>query len=132
MRSEIKADFVLVDATLDPDRVTSLLGIQPTEIWRAGELRGKSPLLRHVNNGWVLSSGLPVTSGLEEHTKALLDQIEPAWDAAVALGDQFYAEFAYAVYSYGGDRPAIHFDSETVRRAAELHAAFDVDLFVLP
>jgi hypothetical protein len=132
MKSQITADYVLIGASLDPDRVTALLGLRPRHTWRAGDQRGKFPLLRHVNNGWMLGSELPVTSGLSEHMEALLGRLSPVWAVAVALGEQFHAEFSFAVYCYGGDRPAIHFDPETIRHAAELGAALDLDLYIYP
>ncbi len=41
------------------------------------------------------------------------------------------AEVTCVIYSYEGDRPAIFYESEQVRRLAELRAALNVDLYIL-
>lgn len=130
MESETDAVFTLTGSDLDPDRVTALTGVQPSRTWRTGELITERAIVRYKNNGWTLRSN--VSGDLNEEISDVLDLLQPAWSQFVALSSRSYAEIACVVYSYGGARPPIHFDRDIVRRAAELNAAIDVDLYVLP
>ena len=132
MRSELSVQFTLRGVDLNPDDVTRLLGLQPTEAWRVGDRITAIRVPRFFSDSaWRLHSGLPDTTDLEEQVKSLLDRLEPVWDVAVELGKKHYAEFSCVVYSYGGDRPAISFDNEVIKRLAELNATLDVDLYIL-
>ena len=68
---------------LDPDKISSLLGLQPSRSYRTGELR---PLKHGRFAGqsfpqrigvWLLDSPLPGKAEAEEHLVWLLDQLEP-------------------------------------------------------
>ena len=132
MWSELSVQFTLRGVDLDPVEITNSLGLEPTKTWRAGERVSAIVVPRfYTDSAWRLHSGLPDTINLEEQIKSLLDRLEPVWPIAVELGNRHYAEFSCVVYSYGGDRPAISFDNEVIRRVAELNAAIDVDRYIL-
>lgn len=130
MESVTRAAFTLCGRDLDPDRVTEITGIQPSKTWRTGELINSRATVRYEENGWTLSSSVP--GDLDQEITEVLDHLRPAWSEFVALGSRYYAEISCVVYSYGGDRPPIHFDRGVVGSAAELNAAIDVDLYILP
>jgi uncharacterized protein DUF4279 len=131
MYSEVYAEFNLFGLDMDPDQVTALVGISPSKTWRLGDPIGPPPLiLRYKNNGWRLKSELPLSLDLEEHVKSVIDQLQPSWAAFVELGTRYSAEISCVVKSYGGDRPPISFNEAVVKRAAELNAAIDIDLYI--
>lgn len=131
MESDVYAALVLRGQALDPDKVSRLAGIAPSQSWRVGDLRVPQATIRHNDNGWFLKSEVPASASLEEHVRDVLRRIEPAWPVFVDLGARHTAVIECVVWSYGGDRPAITFTPDIVRQAAELHAAIDVDLYVL-
>ena len=132
MESESSAAFTLTGQGLDPDQVTVAAGIAPSVTWRTGDLVHPKATVRYQHNGWSVRSSLGPAADLEEHVTAVLDQLQAGWEALEELSGYQDAEVACTIYSYGGDRPAIHFTEDTIARIARLHAAVDVDLYVLP
>jgi len=131
MRSEISASFLLSGDQLDPNEVTAATGIEPTASHRAGDvITYPRRTLRAAAGRWWVESSLPLSASLDAHVKELLNHLEPAWPALIALGEVYKAELSCLVRSYGGDRPPIGFDSQMVRRCAELSADIDVDLYI--
>jgi hypothetical protein len=131
MESEISAAFTLTGPDLDPEHVTHKTGLAPSKTWRAGDLIQKPATIRYEHSGWRLKSQLPPSAGIEEHIRWLIERLAPSWEALKELGGRYRSEFSCTVYSYGGDRPAIHFASDVLTRAADLSAAIDVDLYVM-
>lgn len=132
MRSDVYAALKITDPELDPDEVTAYLGMAPSKTWRVGDPVIPGAKLREKANGWLLKSGLPLAAPLEEHIRSLMELLQPVWPALVELCNKRHAEIYCVVYSYGGDRPGIFFDRDAVRRAADLNADIDVDLYILP
>lgn len=131
MKSEVYAAYVLYTGPeLDPEQVTSLINLTPSRIWRIGDRVSTRAALRHEKNGWYLKSNLPISAELEEHVHSVVRQLLPAWEVLRDLGARHEAEMLCVVSSFGGDRPAINFDKDVVRRLAELNAAIGVDLYV--
>ncbi len=131
MHSELYAVFGLCGTDLDPDRLTPLIGITPTRTFRIGDPLTRPAIGVCKQSGWVLKSDLPLSADLENHVKDVIERLQPGWAALVELGSRYEAHFSCVVHSYGGDRPAIYFDPDIVKRIAELNATIEVDLYVL-
>jgi hypothetical protein len=127
MESEVYAYFLLIGVDFQPDEITAQVGITPTKTWTKGDLRLPGAVVRHQENGWMVLSKLDRSADLEEHIKSVLEQLQPSWDILQKLCLLHSAEFACVVYSYGGDRPAIHFDREVIKQVNELNSTIDVD-----
>ncbi len=132
MESEVYAVFILEGPDLDPSQVTHLVGVQPSETWRAGELVSDRAIIKHKFNAWKLNSNLPLSAPLEDHVEAVLRQLRPGWLALEDLCLRYQAKLFCVVRSYGGARPALIFNKEIVKQVAELSAAIEIDLYVLP
>lgn len=130
MYTEVWAAFVLTGFDLDPDQVTALTGITPSKTWRLGEIINPRAIMRYQHYGWRVKSDLSLSADLEEHVRTVLEQLKPAWPVLVELGRRYDVEIACVVRSFGGDRPSMHFDKDSVKRIAELNAALDIDLYV--
>lgn len=132
MESEVYAAFILQGSDLDPSQVTALVGVQPSETWRAGDLVSDRAIVRRKLSGWKINSALPLNAPLEEHVEAVLQQLKPGWLSLVELGSRNQAKVYCVVRSYGGARPALIFKRGIVKQVAELNAAIEIDLYVFP
>jgi len=126
-RNEIYAYFLLNGFECEPDEITNLMGVNPSETWAAGELIGKS-ILRRKTNGWRLKSRLDEPIWLERHVQDVIAQLTVHWPDIVQLCLQYEAMVNCVCRVYD-TFPAIHFGRETVRRVAELNAWIDVDCY---
>jgi len=131
MNSKVYAEFSLTGLNLNPEDVTSKIGIQPTKTWLKDELISSKAQIRYQQSGWKLRSHLDTSNDLEEHFRVVLEQLKQGWQPLIELCSVYEAEFCGVVYT-SGDRPAIHFDKEILKAVQQLNAEIDVDLYVLP
>ena len=62
--------------TIDPDEVTHLLGVTPTEIQRAGEPRSSKTDKIHKTSGWFLSTeGVLTSLDARHHLDWILERV---------------------------------------------------------
>lgn len=130
MDAEVYAEFSLTGIDLNPEDVTSKVGIQPTKTWLKDELISPKARIRYQQNGWRLRSQLESSNDLGEHFRAVLEQLKQGWQPLIELCSIYETEFCGVIYT-SGDRPAIHFDREILTAVLQLNAEIDVDLYVL-
>ena len=126
-RNKMYAYFSLNGFACEPGEITHLIGLNPSETWKAGEFIGKSTR-RHEMNGWRLKSRLDEPIWLEKHVQDVIAQLIPNWPDVVRLCVQYEAMMNCVCYIYDAF-PVIHFGRETVKYAAGLNAWIDVDYY---
>jgi hypothetical protein len=131
MEFEISVSFELKGSELEPEKITALLGIIPTKIWRVNDLVHPKAGVRRKSNGWSLKSNLDQSADLDEHIKSIFEELQPSWQSLVEICKQYDALISCAVYRYQ-QIPAIDLDKDIVKKAAELNAGIDVDVYYLP
>ncbi|MBW4440357.1 MAG: DUF4279 domain-containing protein [Plectolyngbya sp. WJT66-NPBG17] len=131
MNSEVYAEFSLTGIDLNPEDVTSKVGVQPTKTWFKDELISPKARIRYQQNGWKLRSRLEASDDLGEHFQVVLEQLKQGWQPLIELCSIYEAEFCGVIYT-SGDRPAIHFDRDILKAVLQLNAEIGVDLYVLP
>jgi len=131
MGFEISVLFELRGSELEPEKITALLGIIPTKTWRVNDLVHPKAGVRRKSNGWSLKSQLDKSAELDEHIKSIFEELQPSWQSLVEICKQYDALISCAVYGYQ-QIPAIDLDKDIVRKAAELNAGIDVDVYYLP
>jgi len=131
MEFEISVSFELKGSELEPEKITALLGIIPTKTWRVNDLVHPKAGVRRKSNGWSLKSQLDKSAELDEHIKSIFEELQPSWQSLVEICKQYDALISCAVYRYQ-QIPAIDLDKDIVKKAAELNAGIDVDIYYLP
>lgn len=80
----MRARYSLGGPDLDPDEVTTRTGINPDEIWRAGDV-GKTG--RPLMPMWAVEvAGDRSEWDISAKLNTLLDRLEPGWEALVEIG----------------------------------------------
>ncbi|WP_334840512.1 DUF4279 domain-containing protein [Nostoc sp.] len=130
MESEISAAFTLTGFDSDPEEITKILEILPTETCRVGDVIGKS-ILRRKQNAWVLKSQLEKTANLENHIKDVLARLKPSWQKLVEICSKYDSEISCVIYSVEAQGEVISFDKEIIKSAFEFNAEIDVDYYCL-
>ncbi len=126
-KNEICAYFSLNGFACEPDEITQMIGLTPTDTWKAGDLRGRS-IRRHETSGWRLRSRLDEPLWIERHVQDVIAQLTPKWPDVVHLCLQYQAMINCVCSIYDAS-PVIHFGRETIKRVAELNAWIDVDYY---
>jgi hypothetical protein len=112
-----------------PEDVTAMTGVTPTETWRLGEFIGRSQL-RRKNDGWAYGLSERKEFDMEILLLELLEELEPykvrILDAVRAF--ELDVEISFCI-SFQEATPALVFDIETLQRLVDLRAALDIDLY---
>jgi len=129
--TKVRVDFLISEADLPLDDITRELGIMPSMIIRRGQpIAGGKSAYRW--DAWYLSSGLSPDTYLENHVRAVLQQIHPLRNKVRSLCARLNTvpEVSACVESFGADRPPLHVDEHMVRQIADLGASFDIDFYI--
>ena len=128
-------------ATFDPDDVTRLVGLEPTETWRRGDRHPRMPR-RRQSSRWKHEPARQSTFFTEEVVTALLDVIEPCAAGIAEARETLHLRAGINVViemrgvrdpDDGGvilSTAAITYSAQTVRRLAQLDLYIDHDQYV--
>ena len=108
--------------------LSQLIGFECDTSWIMGEPRVKGATIKHDKNGWILNSGCPDSTPLEEQLIALLNRLQPAATELRQIAQAHEVELSCVLYS--DIRPELNFSSEIIQRAAAVGASLDVDLYL--
>lgn len=139
MKNEIFLDFRIVGfEDLTPDKITKIIGINPSKIIVKGEKRNPQKTdskAIYKNNVWIVHSGLDKYHSFEQQMNALLDKLEPKIDLLKPLCQKYYSEFSCGLFLYYPSEestPWVHLNSRYNKIIKELNTEFDIDLYTLP
>lgn len=107
--------------------ITKALGLNSDRSWRVGDKRPHT-IIEEDNNGWIINSGRPKATCLEEQVQALLDRVDQCKDAIKVLSRDASVEFSCVVYA--DTTPALNFGAGIIGRLSELGASLDIDLYL--
>ncbi len=126
---ETHVSFRFIGPQVDPDEVTSCLGLDPTEAHKVGESDPKHPKGARSTGFWTIDSGAPVADPIEVHISRLLDQLEPRSEALAELRGMGYAGNLYCSYFMSQESGRINLDSFTLSRIASLLLTLTIDTY---
>jgi hypothetical protein len=131
--SRTYASFRLIKRDLDPDSVTGLLGITPSEQGWPGDRRGRDGPIEY--GYWGLSSeGHVMSEDLADHIEWLLNRLEPARSHLLDLLDGPHRSdifcFWEALPDSEGLSAGLRFSASLLRRISSFNIALDLDIYL--
>ncbi|MFK0689036.1 DUF4279 domain-containing protein [Mesorhizobium sp. IMUNJ 23033] len=112
----------------NPAEVTSLLGVEPNECWRTGDVfERRGHTFRRKSSSWRLDSGLEDTEALDRHVEALLTKLTPRKDELLRVRVKFKTQIVCVSYSYQSFSWELDFDVQ--RSATALGIGFWIDAY---
>ncbi|WAC14446.1 DUF4279 domain-containing protein [Dyadobacter pollutisoli] len=134
-KNKIHLSFCIWDfEDITHDKITELIGRNPSKIYNKGEARNKEfPLRITKTNGWILDSTADKSIPFEEQMDSLLDILESRKELLKPICNKYYCEFSLALYIYSDEEstPSVHLSSRYHALAKELSFEFDLDLYCL-
>ncbi|MBI5624071.1 MAG: DUF4279 domain-containing protein [Elusimicrobia bacterium] len=119
-------------AELDPDAVSRILKLQPSEAHRKGDARPASTARKYApfNEGlWCLSSELSEDRTLAEHLEALLGELAAHKKALAAIRKNGCRQDIFIGMFSGGGNQGFVLSLETLGRLHELGVEVNFDLY---
>ena len=113
-----------------PADITHHVGLPPTETWRAGELIGKTVLVRE-HDGWVYAIDQQETCDFEPVMIRLLDTLEPFRERLQSAATRFGLdpEISCVIYT-SSSMPSLNFSVNTLVRISMLRCSMDIDIIL--
>lgn len=127
----------IISKTLTAESITSLIGLSPNRSWKIGDLRTKTTILKHKNNGW----GIEYKSGETEDYKAfdkqlnkLLKKVGPYSKKIKELSsNKKIDQIVLSCVQYINDdaNPQFYLKKEMIKKISNLGADIYMDLYVI-
>lgn len=131
MKTRTIVYFGVFDFGDDPNVVSTLMRLPPTQSWVKGEPSdARFPQARHTHSRWALSSGLGEDAPVEAHFDALLTKLESRGTEIGIVVQKFPVHIGVAQYIYEMN-PQFHIESDILRRFANLGVRLSFDQYCL-
>ena len=131
----MRCAFSIVGDDLDPDKVTQLTGVIPTQSWRRGDAHVAATGVTHKprrTSAWISYTPTVFSVELPDLLDGLLDLFEPKRDEVVALLHRSQSRAEFSLHIQMSDQTPIGTISlETLKRIVAFEADLDVDLYVV-
>jgi hypothetical protein len=128
LRTEVKAALKVYGFEGSANAISQILGIEPSETFRAGDPVLPQSTRLHSENGWRLSSPVdPENATAEDAVHALLDLL-PNRKVFAALPAECEVVVSCTIYGYE-ERPYCCIATEDIKRLAEIGATLDIDTY---
>ena len=131
MKIELHLSFRVVDAELDPQRVSDALGLLPTRSGRRGEMISARVQKPRAKGFWILDSAQDVarSESFDSHVTWLLDRLEPVAERIQGLASEHEVVDLWAGIYTGKDHGGPVVGATALRRVANLGLALCLDVY---
>ena len=124
-----KAALCIYGETLQPDEISSALGLQPTNSGLKGQRQSKYPNARELRRSiWILDATVDEHLPLQDHLESLLDALEPRLIAISGIAKQYDTRLICG-YSSEHGQGGCTFDAALLGRLAKFGVPLVVDLY---
>lgn len=130
MKTEIRLIYRLTSGKSNFHDDVASLDIHPMKRWLKGSRVDERAQVKYKNNGVAFFSKLGSARDFDDHVEALVKILKPLKEKLQKLSQTCYSEVSCVINVFGGERPAIHFDRDTIRLFSDLNAHIDIDLYV--
>ena len=123
--------FYIECGDADPDTISTMLGIAPSEVYRKGDPHRRFKDRYRTCGGWKLLSPLARDRYfLHEHLEALADILLPAAEKIRSMPEAFVRGINCVGY-YTRENPGFHLSRELQRKLSQLDLEIDFDEYLL-
>ena len=139
IKDQFSVSFRIMKTSLDPTKLTALLGIEPDKSHRKGDPQisktksGKVMYFAPYSSGlWCLNSNLDKCSELQDHILNIVDRIEAKKELLIKLKDEGFEMDLYCGYFLLGEcQPGFSLSNSVLEKISELGMDLGIQLYVL-
>jgi len=113
----------------EPEAITEMIGLTPTDTWKKGDVHPTARYERRFSR-WTLRSRLPDSEALEDHVNDVLTQLESALARVAGLSKK-YGGMIQLVGYFHTYYPGFGLSHEALAKIASLGACLDCDFYYL-
>lgn len=115
---------------LEPEEITSRVGLIPTQCYTKGEKRyQRNPHLKFKEHRWYFELDKDIPNSIEEKLDSLLEKLEPVKTQVASLSDECEILICICYEGYKSWMGGWHFNRSTILKIASLKAEVNLDLY---
>lgn len=118
----------------NPDELTKLIGVDPTEIEIKGEKNEKYKSLKYKQTSWNYSTGYTETLDPDDLFKLIFEKFKDNAEKILAFSqkNQLDIKFFIVLKINHGQCPSLYFNNTFIDLTHKLNAEIDIDIYVTP
>jgi hypothetical protein len=129
MPSEFYAKLGIYSKVLNPDQVTSILGIACDKGYERGDIIRPHGIVHRKENQWFIYSRISIEAPLEGHVNDLLKRVSSIKDKIKNIADQPDNDVELSCVIHSKEETPLFFTKEVIYALCEMGASIDVDLY---
>ena len=128
-KSNTQYAYLSLHGEFEPDEITALVQVQPSESWRKGDLHPTRRFERKRSH-WALKCRLSESESIESHIFDVLAQLEKSTLEFAKISKVHSGCMQLVGYFHDG-YPGLHFEPEIAYGLAKFHLSVDFDFYNL-
>lgn len=130
-KTTVKAEFSICGDVFNPDEITALLQIEPTEVFFKGIISGtrKRP---STETSWSKCTEKEVSYDVGEQTDKLLSLLKGKVSVLHEIKEKYAVTFIFSllVEVENGEKPALYWSMDTNRFLGDIGAESSIDIYI--
>ncbi|CFQ39121.1 MULTISPECIES: DUF4279 domain-containing protein [Yersinia] len=130
-KTTVKAEFSICGDVFDPEEITAMLQIEPSEIYIKGVISGtrKRP---STETSWSVCTEKEESYDVNEQTKKLLFLFKDKTEILEKIKEKYAVTFILSllIEIENGEKPSIYWSAETNKFLGDIGAESSIDLYV--
>lgn len=124
-------DFSIIGDDFNPDIITNVLRLNPTEQYLKGEMNSRN--ICRKETCWSISTGYKESLYISDLLEDILVKFSGKEEILIRLKEELKLTFKFFIVMniVENVKPAIYLDNRIIQFASNLNAEFDFDLYVL-
>lgn len=131
----LKAQLIVTGYIGDPEKITSIIGLESTEIHEQGEVRRKDPQglkppILYEKNVWVHQFEPSADSYTQGYVDQVINELSQHTDALISISES--AEIELSIYGNTEEGSVgLNLDPAMIKKLAAMNISFDFDVYKL-
>ncbi len=129
--TNIRASLRIMGDDFDVKRITDVLEVCPSETWNKGDFIRKTEKSR-TYTAWMYNTEPIESLNIKTSIKQIEEVFRQKADKIVILQNIYDLDISidFVIVIENGETPAIYFEPDFIRFAAEIGAKFDIDTYI--
>lgn len=129
--TNIRASLRIMGDCFDVQKITDTLGVIPSKTWNMGDpIRNSRKTYTYT--AWIYSTEIVESLNINTSIKQIEELFSSKVDKIIALRKQFELDISidFIIVIENEEPPAIYFEPEFIKFAADIGAKFDIDTYI--
>lgn len=129
-KPEVFVEFCIVGDSFDPEEITELIGIAPTDSKKQHRVYNTQIQQYSYESYWSIKTTKSETWDVMDHLGPLITQLAPHSGKIVEISKRLSAKvnFLVCISLNGGNGPGMYFEPMALQFLSEIGASCDVDI----